>query len=202
MKNKTSPVVSIIGLVSISLLALVCFGCASVPQKSPRELAGVNEDPVERVALTPMIKATPVDVRESLGEAVEKSLSKALERMKIEVVTPVRDATLALTEEEEVKELTQERLRSLGPENERFVLVVFLTDWSSRITFGSTCNMELSGYLIDKKVGRVVWHGKGTGAAGQGGLAGMLFKRWNDKDAVQYSVANLLAGFPRAVPRV
>ncbi|MEK7274883.1 MAG: hypothetical protein AAB110_06475 [Candidatus Desantisbacteria bacterium] len=50
---------------------------------------------------------------------------------------------------------------------------------------GSTENAELAGYMYDKKAGIVIWHDKGIGQTGLGGLVGMAFKAWKDEQSIQ-----------------
>ncbi len=87
-------------------------------------------------------------------------------------------------------------IKKLGPANERWVMVVFLDDVNSKITFGSTGNAELTGFLFDKEQGELVWRGKGVGQAGQGGLMGMTMKGMMKSEALDAAVANLLGSMP------
>ncbi len=184
----------------LGTMILLGAGCASGRRTAAPPL-GPDEEPIVRVAVTPMVRATPQDVREGVGESVTKGLLKGLARRGIVTVAPAAEAGAPKLEEEDLKESSPESVRAIGPADERLVLVVFLTDWSSKITFGSTCTVEVSGYLLDKRTGRVVWHAKGNGKAGQGGLLGMAMKRASDHDAIAFAVAHLMAQFPRAVSR-
>jgi hypothetical protein len=87
-------------------------------------------------------------------------------------------------------------LKKLGPADARWVMVVCLEDVASKITFGSTGNAELSGYLFDKDSGGVVWTDKGVGQAGQGGLMGMAMKGMMSSAAIDSAVSNLLGSLP------
>lgn len=87
-------------------------------------------------------------------------------------------------------------IKKLGPADERWVLVVFLNDITSKLTLGSTGNAELSAYLFDKDGGALLWKGKGVGQAGQGGLIGMPLKGMMKGQALDAAVVSLLAGIP------
>lgn len=87
-------------------------------------------------------------------------------------------------------------IRKLGPPSERWVMVVFLDDVASKITFGSTGNAELQGYLFDKDSGDLIWKAKGVGQAGQGGLVGMTMKGMMKGAALDAAVSSLLASVP------
>jgi hypothetical protein len=189
------------GAICLALVIGLGIGCASTNRKDVETPLGIDEEPVNRVALVPLVRTTPAEVKFAIEDLVEKRLVAGLGRRGIEVLPAGGGAAAPAIDEEEMRGVTAERLRALGPESERFVLVVFLTDYSSRITFGSTCNAEVVGYLVDKHAGSVVWRGKGVGASGQGGLAGMMMKRLNDRGAVETAVAELIASFPKAVAR-
>jgi hypothetical protein len=87
-------------------------------------------------------------------------------------------------------------LKKLGPADARWVMVVCLEDVASKITFGSTGNAEVTGYLFDKDSGTVVWMGKGVGQAGQGGLMGMAMKGMMSSAAIDSAVGNLFGSMP------
>ena len=76
------------------------------------------------------------------------------------------------------------------------MLVVCLDDLASKITFGSTGNAEVSGFLFDKEKGELVWAGKGVGQAGQGGLMGMTMVGMMKGEAIGSALYNLLSGIP------
>jgi hypothetical protein len=98
---------------------------------------------------------------------------------------------------EDVESATPPYVKKLGPAADRWVMVVFLDDIASKMTFGSTGNAELSGYLFDKESGELIWRGKGVGQAGQGGLMGMTMKGMMKGEALGAAIANLLAGIPK-----
>jgi hypothetical protein len=85
-------------------------------------------------------------------------------------------------------------VKKLGPADARWVMVICLEDVVSKVTFGSTGNAELSGYLFDKDSGELLWSGKGVGQAGQGGLIGMAMKGMMTDAAVDAAIGNLFAG--------
>lgn len=51
---------------------------------------------------------------------------------------------------EQLKQLTVEQVRQLGPQSCQYILIVAVIDIRSEITFGSTGNAEVAGYLYDK----------------------------------------------------
>lgn len=98
---------------------------------------------------------------------------------------------------EDLDEADPAWVKRLGPPDSRWVLVIGLDDVHSKITFGSTGNAEVVGFLFDKQDGSVVWKGTGVGQAGQGGLMGMAFKGFMNGAALDNAMANLLSGIPK-----
>jgi len=98
--------------------------------------------------------------------------------------------------EEDLQSALPAFVKKLGSPDARWVMVVCLEDVISKITFGSTGNAEVSGYLFDKDSGALVWSSKGVGQAGQGGLMGMTMKGMMKSEALSSAVANLLASIP------
>ena len=91
---------------------------------------------------------------------------------------------------------TPEFITALQPESAKWVLLLVLHDARSKITFGSTGNAELSGYLFDRERGTLVWRNKETAKVGQGGLLGMAFKGTMQKSAITQATRELLGTFP------
>ncbi len=98
---------------------------------------------------------------------------------------------------EDIEGADPKYLKKLGPSGERWVMVVFLDDVASKITFGSTGNAELRGFLFDKDTGDLIWKDRGVGQAGQGGLMGMTMKGMMKGAALDAAVSSLLASVPK-----
>jgi hypothetical protein len=88
-------------------------------------------------------------------------------------------------------------VRKLGPAEARWVMVVSLGDVTSKVTFGSTGNAEVSGYVYDKQDGKLIWKEKGVGQAGQGGLVGMMMKGMMKSAALNSAIDNLMRSVPK-----
>jgi hypothetical protein len=101
--------------------------------------------------------------------------------------------------EEDLNDANPTWVKHLGPPDSRWVLVIGLEDVHSKITFGSTGNAEVVGFLFDKQDGTVLWKGTGVGQAGQGGLLGMTLKGFMSEAALDNAMANLLSGIPKRV---
>lgn len=187
-----------------SVLALVLLaGCASVSRRTPRELAEPQEDPVERIRVLPLIVATPAEVPPKVFKTHVTITGTVLKRRHVEAVLPDTSDRGPELDEETLKELAGEKLCALAPEGDRFVLVAFLTDFAGKLTFGTTGTADVSGYLVDRRAGKLVWHGRGVGKVGQGGLIGMMIGKTNAAaDATMQALATMLQAMPVTVPHV
>ena len=76
-------------------------------------------------------------------------------------------------------------------------MVFAVHDVTRRLTFGSTGNAEISAYLYDREKAALVWHDKGLGQAGQGGLLGMALINLMDESALQMATGNALMSLPK-----
>ena len=87
-------------------------------------------------------------------------------------------------------------ISNLPSGNDRWVLLMILNDSSSQLTFGSTGNAEVQGYLFDKSKGTVLWREQATGRCGQGGLIGMTMIGLMEVSAVQTATCQALNTLP------
>jgi hypothetical protein len=99
--------------------------------------------------------------------------------------------------EEDLLDTKPAWIKRLGTPSSRWVMVVCLLDVHSKLTFGSTGNAEISGYLFDKEKPELVWSGKSVGRAGQGGLLGMTMKGAMKSAAMGTAVVNLVDLLPK-----
>lgn len=182
----------------IFLPVLILIGCAAA--KQPIFLSSTfGQERVENILVLPV-----VDLRfnkepelPKLDKWVQGVVKGQLKRKKY-TFTLVSDRSIVdnITEED-LKEVDAEWVRNFGPSDSRWVIIVVLLDARSKLTFGSTANAEVSGYLFDKKDGSILWRDKGIGKMGQGGLAGMLVKGLMLGDAIKMASVDLMKGFPK-----
>jgi hypothetical protein len=185
-------------IATVLLLTIILFANVAAAKKK-RENAPL--DP--RLAAIQSITILPtVDLRS--GKKASVNLTKIGKRAANDLKhknypAVLADSTGAVGEivEEDLTQPKADWIKRLGPPSDRWIMVVCLFDVYSKITFGSTGNAELSGYLFDKETGEVIWSGKGVGQAGQGGLAGMTFKGMMKGAALDAAVYNLLGSVPK-----
>jgi hypothetical protein len=138
-------------------------------------------------------KSVGVNLQKQLLDPVTKHLTKKGYR-----VTHASSvgASESITEED-LREADAEWVKGLGSQEARWVIVVCLVDVRTKMTFGSTGNAEISGYLFDRQTGTTSWRDKGIAQVGQGGLVGMMMKGTMDNTAIDTALNNTLASFPK-----
>ena len=98
--------------------------------------------------------------------------------------------------DEDLEYLDPSWVSDLGPDGERWVLLVVLEDAARKATFGSAFGTVCSGYLFDKSTGEAVWLNEATGTQGQGGLIGFAVGSAIRGEAFASCAGNLMASFP------
>ena len=182
-------------VVVLSLLAILAVDCAA--KKKPKS----EPDPVfmtiGNVCVLPIVDARAGKKAGVNLEKLQKSVAGVIKKKRYSVSSTDTPGVTGEIAVEDVEAADPTYVKKLGPTNERWVMVVFLDDITSKITFGSTGNAELSGYLFDKQDGRLIWKNKGVGQAGQGGLAGMAMKGMMKGEAMSNAIGSLLSSIPK-----
>jgi len=182
----------------IFLPILILIGCAAT--KQPIFLSSTfGQERVENIFVLPIVdqRFNKEPELPKLDKWVQGMVKGQLKSKKY-TFTLVSDRSIVdnITEED-LKEVDTEWVKNLGPSGSRWVIVMVLLDARSKLTFGSTGNAELSGYLFDKKDGSMLWRDKGIGKVGQGGLIGMVMKGMMLGDAINMATSDLMRSFPK-----
>jgi hypothetical protein len=130
-------------------------------------------------------------------DSIRKAAIENLKHKNYTVTEADKVGTVGDIAEEDLNDANPTWVKRLGPPDSRWVLVIALDDVHSKITFGSTGNAEVVGFLFDSQDGTLVWKGTGVGQAGQGGLMGMAFKGFMSGAALDNAMANLMSGIPK-----
>jgi len=184
------------GLLWVSLFA----GCV---------LSAMDQAPVtypfselRRIAVLPVIDSRGDQKQKINAYGIQKDVMKILSKRRYQAVAGDRgtDVLRGLTEDD-FKKAGADLIKKIGPQNERWALVVCATDVESKLTFGSSAHARIMIFLLDKERGRVAWSDIGTGHASMYGLDGMMFKRAMKSNAIRQSVYKMLEAFPK-LPKV
>ena len=181
----------------IAIFALIIVGGCAGPPKIPIYLApGFEISTIDEIGLLPAIdsridKTEDVDVQRLLHDDVKEVLEdkgyKITSSTAIDSAAGFSDVTLKSGNADWIRRL---------PSDRRWVMILVLADVETKLTFGSTGNAEVAGYLYDKVNGTVAWRDKGIGKIGQGGLIGMMLKGLMAESAISVAMTNLVASIP------
>lgn len=175
----------------LSAVAASSFGGRKNPPPDPKFLA------IEKIVVLPV-----VDLREGKKdkvnlESLRKGTVKRLQHKNYAIGPNDNVGTNGEIIEEDLSDAKPAWVQHLGPSDARWVMVIGLGEAHSQITFGSSGNAQVVGYLFDKQDGSVVWKGTGIGQVGQGGLMGMTMKGFMKSAALDGALNNLLSSIPK-----
>jgi hypothetical protein len=170
------------------LLGGLCFAKKQPPD--PKFLA------IGELSVLPLVDARAGKKADINLAHVQEAVVKALTRKHYPATAASSNGDAGQIAEEDLAGAQSTFVKKLGPAEMRWVFVFCLEDVASKITFGSTGNAEMSGYLFDKDSGELLWSGKGVGKAGQGGLLGMAMKGAMNGAAVDEAISDLMRQIP------
>ncbi len=155
---------------------------------------------IESVTVIPIVDLRPGEKDSANLQKLQKIVAGSLKRRGYPPVMAETTGDAGQIMEEDLQDAKPAWIKRVGPPSSRWVMVVCLLDVHSKMTFGSTGNAEISGYIFDKEKPELIWSGKSVGRAGQGGLLGMTMKGAMKSaamgNAVMYLV-NLLPKHPK-----
>lgn len=182
------------GLMALLLTGICCVECAA--KKKPKEPPDPKFMAIENISVLPLVDSRVGKKADVNLDKLQASAVNALKKKRYPVTAVTTTGEAGQIVEEDLQGAQPEWTKKLGPADSRWVMVVCLGDVMTKMTFGSTGNAEVSGYLFDKQTGELVWKGKGVGQAGQGGLAGMMMKGTMKGEALNAAIYNLFTGMP------
>jgi hypothetical protein len=183
----------------IVVLALgLMTGC--VPALEPAIQLDSNFQPqkVDLISILPPVdarldKKEKVNLQKELNKAARSKLKK--KRYKVQLIDT--DSTNSVITKDDLETYDAAWIKKLGPGDANWVMVLVLDDVVTKLSFGSTGNAEVSGFLFDKQSGTLLWRDKGVGKTGMGGLAGMMMIASMDEEAIRLAVIDLIASIPK-----
>jgi hypothetical protein len=181
-------------LIGLLLPNLACTSLAARPKAPPPDPKFLA---IDQIVILPVVDARAgkkdnVNL-ETLRNSAKSDLKSKNYRFSVSDTTGKTGDIV----QEDLDDSKPEWIKGLGPSDARWVMVLGLGDVHSKVTFGSSGNAEVFGFLFDKQDGSVLWKGTGVGQAGQGGLLGMAMKGTMSTSAIQTAVANLMVGIPK-----
>lgn len=188
---KQTAIKCLLVVASISMMAVPGYAKRKKAPPDPR-FASIGQ-----IVVLPVVDARAGKKDKVSLESLRKAAINNLHHKNYDVVSSNDEGAVGDIADEDLNGARPGWVKKLGPSDARWVLVVGLDDAHSKITFGSTGNAEVEGFLFDKQQGTVVWKGTGVGQAGQGGLMGMAMKGMMRGAALDSAMFNLLSGIPK-----
>lgn len=183
----------------LAILLVALPGAGSSRRKLPPDPKFVA---IEQIVILPVVDSRAgKKERIDLDRWLRKTARKELLRKNYHVSLADTTGKAGAIADEDLADAKPDWVKSLGPPDSRWVMVVGVSDVRSKTTFGSTGNAEVFGVLYDKEHGSALWDGKGVGQVGQGGLLGMAMKGAMSPSAIQIATTNLLRSMPKVPKR-
>jgi hypothetical protein len=177
--------------VLLCLLTLNCFANHTKTPPDPRFAL------IESITILPMLD-TRVDKKSNVDlQKLQKHVTSILRKKNYQAIEAETSGDAGEIVEEDLQEAKPEWIKRLGPSEARWVMVIGLNDAATKVTLGSTTNVEVMGFLYDKQTATLVWKNTGIGRAGQGGLAGIAMKGLSKSEAFSNALGSLLATIPK-----
>ena len=176
---------------------LVLSGCGPRVKESIYSSPEFDPNEVKLVLVTPLMDLR-IDKSKEFGSA-EKVQNKTVEALKERGYEAIKLDSIPKgipPIEEELKRHHPDWLANLNIKNGRYLMVLCLNDFETRITLGSTAMTELSGYIYDLQTLSLLWHHKGVGRAGSAGLVGILFTKLDTWQSIDNAINELVSGIP------
>ena len=180
----------------VGLAALAALGCGPKKWRPPVMIASDFQaqriDPIVVLSSDARIDTSiDVNVRQELGEEAvpilrERGYTATLGTPA--TTTPLLPDALAVAD--------ADTIHRIAPPGVRWLMVLCLVDVSTELTFGSTGNAELAGFLFDTEKGALIWRDRGLGQVGQGSLVGMALISVMDEEAIHAALGHMLASLP------
>jgi hypothetical protein len=161
---------------------------------------------MRRIAVLPVV--------DSRGDKKEKIDVRRIQATSMKILSDRRYQPVASDQgvsaldgltEDDLKKASPGLINRLGPESERWVLVVCFSDATSKVALGRSETAQVFGFLFDKERGKVAWSDTGTGHVVEGGVNGMItgtiFKSRMKSGARYEAVSVMLQAFPK-LPKV
>jgi hypothetical protein len=160
-------------LLRSGFIALLMFGIClpnCVAETTHEQPANPKFAAIQNISVLPIVDARAGRKTYVKMEAIQEIV---VGRLKKKYYSAAAAATSGEAGEIAIEDMDSPRpayVKTLGPANERWVLVIVLTDVNSgglknNSFLGSlgSSNAELSGFLFDKEKGVMIWTGSGTG---------------------------------------
>ena len=192
--------IKVIVAIVIFPVFLILTGCTAT-KKIPISMSpGFVPNTVDEITVFPVVdlrfeKSDKLNMG-NVDDWMLKNIERILKKYGYNVnVLLDRNLVTDLTEDD-LNNISVDWIKQVAPSSSNWILITGLVDSESKLTFGSTGTAEVTGFFYNKAEGSVIWHDKGVGKVGQGGLMGMAMKAMMTHDAVVMATGSLMSSFP------
>jgi hypothetical protein len=181
----------------LPIMAIIFSGCAS-----PRPLflsPAFQHDKIDNIVILPV-----ADIRFNKDKLVvsdkwvRETFGRQLRRKHYRYQSTSDRSFVANITEEDITKADPAWISTLGPSEARWVLLPAIHESSSKLTFGSTGQAEVSAALYDKQNHTMIWRHKVVAKVGQGGLIGMAMKGSMEGQAIAQGFTKVITALPKA----
>jgi len=184
----------------ILIPVILISGCTVTKKAAISMNPGFNPKSVDEILVLPVVDLrfdkTKMPDMEKVDNWMQNNIEGTLKKYGYKVKILTDRALVSKITEEDLSSQSASWVKQAVPTKSNWVLVVGLLDTESKITFGSTGSAEVTGYFYNKEQVLTIWHDKGVGKVGQGGLMGMAMKATMKHDAIVMATWNMMASFP------
>lgn len=189
-----------VAAVIIFPVLLSISGCTATKKIPISMTPGFSPDAVDMITVFPVVdlrfdKSDKLSM-ENVDNWMLKNVERILKKFGYQVILMSDRAMVSGLTEDDLSGKSTSWIKQAAPSSSSWVLITGLVDCESKLTFGSTGTAEVTGFFYNTNDGSVIWHDKGVGKVGQGGLAGMAMKGMMTHDAVVMATNVLMASFP------
>lgn len=182
----------------VLLVLSVLAGCATGVKQGIYLAPDFQASTITETVILPAVDLrVDKEVEVALEKQIRKAAAKILKNKGYLVAESDNLGDVGQIFEDDLRAAEPNWIKRLGPAGSRYVMVLCLVDVATKLTFGSTGNAELAGYMYDKEAGTVIWRDKGIGQTGSGGLLGMALISGMDEEAISIALGDLLASIPK-----
>jgi hypothetical protein len=184
------------GKLSCVLVLYFLTGCATIP---PADFMapGFMPSQIDTLYVMPFVDHRIEKQKElKLDRIIDNVVVYRLKKKKYAFSIEKDDALIEKVSRDSLEILAPDWISILGPPASNYVLMLVLHDSSSKLTFGSTGNAEVTGYLFDKMNSQVIWRKKHASRVGAGGITGMLVKSKMELSAVHAATDIIMTTLP------
>lgn len=182
----------------LSLFLVV--GCAS-PQRATYLAPSFGQSKIDTITLLPI-----VDSRTQRKFEIDESQLQQVVNPVVEEDLNQKGYTMKYSDEMGRVEclkfghssnLEPDCLRNVGPSNSRWIIVLFLQDFQMRSPYGGAVSAKMSGVLIDRSEGLMLWRDLEYAGFSQRELVGENRNTLIANDVIQICTRKLIASLPK-----